>query len=344
MKKQSIIIGTLVLAVCVSLFLSLNYAHASALTPEESAVNDAVTLLENIYQSEVDDYNSQHPDSPEHLEFQQQGTVFYKPDGINAAILLNGPGLDKAYGYEVQITDSIRSGIDDPTIAIAPLTSAGFLPYYPYDYFYYPLARQYLNSDTGVLCAFSAPDFACGHISWYSITDDWKTLVNGIGSAYYAKKGVYPIVAANVSDNEAMPTIRDSEYASYQNVTIANTTHVMLFYRQSPTSEWVYFTDTQSPIDCSEFTGELQKGFAGDICYDGAQESRVPVPASSGESTPTAEEGTSVKTPDTGSFTTSEKGLIASIPAMIISALGITFYIARYFTKRHNSQVHFDKE
>lgn len=337
MSRQKIIItSTLALAAFVCSALSLDYANASTLTPEEGAVDDAVTLLKGVYQSEVDAYNSEYPDAQLHLVFEQGGGL-YKPDGINAAISLNGLGEDEPYGYEVKTADDIVSGIDETT-AIAPLTSAGFLPYYPYDYFYYPLTRQYLNSDTGVLCAFNAASFSCGHISWYSITDEWKALLNGIGSAYYAKEGVYPFVVGDSGDNSTIPVIYDSEYSPYQYIFINSTDYAISFYRQSPTSDWVFFNKTQAPGDCSEYTGEAQKGFAGYICYDGGVESKVAVPASTDDES--ASDGDSgVKTPDTGLFTNTNSGSNVAntfaIIALIASGAGIAFAVTRRLIKRN---------
>ena len=40
--------------------------------------------------------------------------------------------------------------------------------------------------------------------------------------------------------------------------------------------KWRYFTGVQAPLDCSEYnTDDLRKAFAGDVCYNGREESTV---------------------------------------------------------------------
>lgn len=55
-------------------------------------------------------------------------------------------------------------------------------------------------------------------------------------------------------------------------------------------------------------------------------------------------EGSSVKVPDTGLFTTDNKGLIAGISITTITSLASAFYLLRYIINRKKAKVHFGKK
>ena len=66
--------------------------------------------------------------------------------------------------------------------------------------------------------------------------------------------------------------------------------------------------------------------------FDQVEESDIEVP------------NTSIKAPNTGAFTSDEKGIIVGISAAFISAIAIIFYASRYALNRERSKVRFGKE
>lgn len=304
-----------------------------------NAVNTVLNSMRPIYQTAVDDYNAANPDQTQlQLADVDYPTPYYKPATVNAYAQL---GL--AYGFETQTTDGIPASLFTTTEvydqAIEKLTDLGFSTYGPA--YTFPPTQQYFNEGTGVICAvvWDGSSLTCGHTNWQTITDEWTDFLNGIGAAYYESEGQYPVVRGDISDDSALPTIHDSDYAPYQYTFVPISNFMGMFYRASSTSDWVYFAGTQSALDCSAYTGEAEKGFMGLICYNGTEESKVGAVAASQE-----EESSAVATPDTGAPTSDNRGAIAAISATALVAVATLIYLANYTKNRFASKVHFGKK
>lgn len=349
MKNKNTIKTVSSLAIAAFTCAALPFATTHAATPE-SAVEDAVNLVKGYYQSAIDTHNDEHPDAPLHLielgEYWRR--PYYQPEQLKAAIPLN-----QSSGYNIMNQDDVLTPSIDPSVISEPMTTeaGGFLNYYPYDSLEFGV-RQFYNSDN-VICIISPSGFSCGHSSWYSApTSEWTAFLDGVGEAYSLKNHRYPLINYDVSNNDQLPKIVDSDYSPYQHTDLGANGGVWLFYRQSPTSEWTLFTGTQAIMRCDSFTGEVQKGFAGMECYDGAELSKVTVVTE-----PTADQNRTeqepsdelktqeggIMTPNTGSFTSDNKGLIVGISAASIASIAILIYLSRYANNRRKSKVRFGK-
>lgn len=147
-----------------------------------------------------------------------------------------------------------------------------------------PKIDGYLNASRNIVCGVfedsewvygNAQDYVyyleCAKTDWAWLTEDEKELVGELETAYHNKTGEYPITLYNY-DNE----IKDSQYAPYQTLRTEVGGGYGLFYRVGPEEEWQYFAGGQSYLECSEYnTEELKKAYAGEVCYNGSQESIV---------------------------------------------------------------------
>lgn len=332
-KNLSLAIGALFCSAAIGALAIQNNTYAS--TEEETAAVTAVMdVLLPIYQTAVDNYNSD-PDAlgaPFSLDQTDSTDNYshprYQPESIKAAIPLR-----HSQNIAILNNNGSSSEIDGArTLAISALEGLGFESY-PYT-FYYPEHLQYINNDTGVICMVAAYGSSCGSINWWSVNDDQAEFLNGIGAAFYAKENTYPVV--NGFYDNSLPEIFDSEYEPYQYTLVSIQNGTGMFYRQGPTSNWVYFAITQAPLDCSDYAGEAQKGFAGYICYNGTEESKVAVVSES-------EPESSVKTPDTGIITGNSKTLTVFSSILGFTAFGIVSYGIGYSAKRIRNHIHFDK-
>lgn len=120
------------------------------------------------------------------------------------------------------------------------------------------------NSD-GILCTYVS-GISCGYKGW--IEEETITFVNELAEAYKDVRGDYPFFL-NVQD----PVIMNSRVEPYQNLAVMEADAVSVYYRESPDAKWKYFTGVQDYAACSDYnTPELKKAFAGDRCYDTANE------------------------------------------------------------------------
>jgi len=120
-------------------------------------------------------------------------------------------------------------------------------------------STMFYKSDSGIYCfesGASAPFRAsCSKETW--ISDDSKDLVLSL-----AKTANQKYIAADPSN------ITDSSVIPYQRITASGLNAAMLFYRVSPDSEWQFFVGTQGVLLCSDYTDDVAKAFAGEICWD----------------------------------------------------------------------------
>lgn len=309
-----------------------------ATTEEETAVESVINSLRTIYQTQINEYNAANTDLQLKVVDSNVKWARYKPSTVNAYL-----GLYQSYGLEVMTIDDISASLLDPRPIADKLVSLGFSEYG--HVYYWPPTTQYINEDTGVLCSVTVGFSSCGHINWVvTVTDEWQKYINGIGSAYHAKFGVYPVLtSADIYSDEVLPpTIHNSEYKPYQYTEVSIDNGHGLFYRSSPTSEWVHFRETQALLECSEFTGEAQKGFAGYVCYNGQEKSTVKVATST--PTSTSEETSSVAVPNTGAITNDDKNVVATTIITIIAVIsGLIAYGIHYTKTRLASRVGFKK-
>lgn len=111
----------------------------------------------------------------------------------------------------------------------------------------------------------------CGKTNWGFLSDEELHLVGELEKAYLEKKGEYPRII-NAYGAEA----EKSQYEPYQVLRVGLGGGLGLFYRVSPNDEWQFFAITQAPLECSEYnTDDLRKAFAGDVCYNGMEASKV---------------------------------------------------------------------
>ncbi|MBR0431021.1 hypothetical protein IJJ05_01905 [Candidatus Saccharibacteria bacterium] len=120
-------------------------------------------------------------------------------------------------------------------------------------------SKLFHNSDNGIYCDVSENSLpfsmSCSKDTW--ISDENKNLALAL-----AKAANVFFVSADTSN------ITDSTISPYQRLTAGGPGAVLLFYRVSPDADWQFFTGTQDSIPCSNYTGDVAKAFAGDICYD----------------------------------------------------------------------------
>lgn len=65
--------------------------------------------------------------------------------------------------------------------------------------------------------------------------------------------------------------IENSPVTPYQTLTASTLGAALIYYRTSPTSDWVFFRGAQDIASCSEYdTTDLKNAFAGDACWDEA--------------------------------------------------------------------------
>lgn len=199
------------------------------------------------------------------LTYKLEGTETYVPMNLDLEVKINN-----SYTPETNV-DTLKTklvGAGFESVGVLPfLGSAG------------PKIDGYLNSEKDIICGVYASGdgvnqyavIACAKTDWSWLTEEEKTLVKELSTAYYNKTGGYPTVVYGLGGK-----IKDSEYEPYQTLQVAIGGGYALFYRVSPDDEWQYFAGGQAPLDCSDYnTEDLQKAFAGNVCYNGLEASEV---------------------------------------------------------------------
>ena len=119
--------------------------------------------------------------------------------------------------------------------------------------------KLFYNPDTRIYCDVSENSLPftvnCSKDTWISDGDKNLSLdLAKISDEFY--------VSAHL-DN-----IIDSTITPYQRLTAGGPGAALLFYRTSPDAEWQFFIGTQGVLLCSDYTGDVAKAFAGEICLD----------------------------------------------------------------------------
>lgn len=192
----------------------------------------------------------------------------YRPEGMETGIPLtkNYGFMANAAGFSVQSEQyRLIHSTDYYETITKVLTEKGFVDTEES----YTLASAgkapttFMNEETGVVCAVSSlPDFSCAYKTWYSEKD--ADFSNSLAKVYKEATGedAYYLVAKEAD-------VKDSPVEPYQTISVAMTGAGAIFYRVSPTSEWVYFSRGQMAPLCSAYnTDNLKKAFAGQTCYD----------------------------------------------------------------------------
>lgn len=120
--------------------------------------------------------------------------------------------------------------------------------------------RAYYNNSLDITCNVNEEELPfmieCGKNSW--ISNEAKELA---------------ITLAKAADTNFVSVahgyeIKNSKVAPYQTMIAGGLNYAMLFYRTAPDAAWQYFTGTQAVLDCDEYTGDVAKAFAGEVCWD----------------------------------------------------------------------------
>lgn len=210
-----------------------------------------------------------------------QVNVFYQAPNMEVAI-----PLAKSIGFEANSTEAVRAdeelwrtlwdkigganeAVGSTAVVEKVFTENGFAKTGEE---WVPMG-EYINYQTGVVCTNAISgmpiNFGCGHISW--MNKEKVALANELAVAYREGTGRllgYILAEAN--------NIKDSEVVPYQRLMAQMPGAAVLFYRVSPEAKWQYFAGLQSPLQCEEYkTEDEKKAFAGEVCYNGNEESTV---------------------------------------------------------------------
>ncbi len=188
---------------------------------------------------------------------------FYIPKNANT-----GMPLDKSFSIQYDSIDTEKLELIDAAVEAvrSQLDELGFDKYSDVKLFDGP---QYINEENGVICsAVSAAlpfNVTCGHISW--ITTEKMAFINSLAKAYYEKMDEYPSALSASKDR-----IEDSVFEPYQRIMANLPDAGALFYRSSPTSDWVFFTAGQAAPTCVEYSKDIgaRRAFQGQNCINAA--------------------------------------------------------------------------
>lgn len=294
--------------------------------------------------------------------------IYYRPEGLESFLFLKNPGkvLEINVGgfdflYNDHATPAMRqlyyavNGFFLDELDFSYLYGSGD-PFNDYDSEYY----KNPNTSNEVLCRFDTTGFdvdggensvvrvVCNNaINNYDLDEESKEILNGLMAA---------LRRAGRSENMLSPTVNlddsivNSDFEPYQRITVGLRSinylggAAGLFYRVSPTSEWVFFTGTQAVLDCSAYdTVDLKRAFVGEVCYDAETGTNSVValdePASDGDG---EDEGDAPTTPNTGLMLSDIEGMkkiaMVTLPAILIGGFGAKFAI-----NRKNRKVKFNK-
>lgn len=196
-------------------------------------------------------------------------TLFVKTEGAKTLIPAERTyGLYSILGYDAQGFDSEKN----LELHRGALTELGFIKNTEIESS--PLVNgldDFINTDKNIACASSPMKIVCANISW--VPESAISTANDLADAYYAKKNTYPLLV-----NTSLITIKESEVAPYQTLSVPTDNAMSLFYRNDASSDWQYFMTTQMQLKCSDYnTTDLRNAFSGDICYDEASGSNSTV-------------------------------------------------------------------
>ena len=185
--------------------------------------------------------------------------VYYKPEDMTATI-----ALDNSYGLNYDNDDNFeKHKLTEEIDGI--FNNLGFTSYVdtrlPF------VIPGYINSNKQIVCSViwgvTNPDsISCGKTNW--ISDSKKKLINELSKAMGEELNSVLIIADESN-------IANSSVAPYQNLGAQVSNAHGLFYRNSPDSEWKYFTSTQMIVSCEKYsehpdTENIKKAFADQEC------------------------------------------------------------------------------
>ncbi|MBQ9020234.1 hypothetical protein IJ096_02850 [Candidatus Saccharibacteria bacterium] len=323
--KKSLAIGLIAFATMVGFNISPSHQNKTyAADTTDTAVQSVLTNINTA----ISDYLTSTGATPT-LTIGEQANlgVLYKPTSLNAYIRLN-----KSYISKLTAPTSLSSETVEAThnAVKTKLTSLGFTSYSTPSY----TSDEYINTNTNIICdilpssSINASVFAgCSSTTWWELPYGWtEDFINNLGKASFEKIGIYP----TLNPNSPAPEITNSPITPYQYIGVPVSNSYGLFYRTSPTSDWVFFKGTQGVLLCSDFTGDALNAFYGMTCYkeDGTTSTVGAVEQAAEETTPNA----SATTPNTGIFgdDNSGHGTIFAISAITIGILAFVAFIARY--------------
>ena len=367
MQKRKVVMGVMA---GMALVGALGVAEKSyAYTPtaeEEAAVESVMDELKGVYQGFVDEYNTEH--SGNHIQVKEESSNsgrsgrnplyktsladVYTPINPVSYFTIRDSNGDFPWNHPLQgkpVASSLGEKLDDLGFSFE-------------DYLYYRTTNyyqsQYIDEDTGVICAlYVADDVAevgCGHTNWQTIPDEWKDYLSGVGKAYYDAMETYLKVDESF---EEPPIIHNSEYGTYQ-YTFVDTpgNDIKTFYRSGNDSEWVY-SPLGSGAWCSAYSGEIAKGLAGVVCmnddYTGGKvvyiEETEDVAIEEEEGKEEVKEETKkesgVKAPETGALTDGDGGSATAITTSAVIVLAsMVLWLASYAKGRIEGRVRLEKK
>lgn len=333
MKAKNIFAGAMagVFALSVGLFSAPVFAEGVT-QEQEDEVMAAVTYIRGLYSGLVNAHNN--AEGAFHANLSAVGEQdIYEPylavasDNVMALPIKSiGAKVTADDGIDYEFYTGVAGALEED------LSDSGFIAYEVTGLGMPEFKRG------NVVCRIDDGGFACAHFAWYTPTPEWEEFLSGIGAAYKdANEGRLPLVASKTDNNANIPEIKNSDVEPYQNVAvgISNGNGVggglAYFYRASETSDWVFFAHVQDVLDCSKYTGDAEKGFAGDVCYE--EDGSEGIVGESG-----------VKVPDTGANTLSENGsalaAFTTSTFVVLSALGL----GAYLKNRKKGHFVFDKK
>ena len=208
--------------------------------------------------------------------FENGSGLPYKPDGFDTFVTMRLDIMTEI--VDRNLTDPNALGSNMNTIKIrlenAGFSSLGILPRLGSAG---PQAYGYLNTGRNIICSVSEGAesgnygvvnyyyvlLECAKTDWIWLTEEEKSLVYDLTTAYYEKEGEYPDILYNF-DN-----IKNSQYEPYQTLMVGVSGAHAEFYRVSPDAKWQFFTAGQAAPDCSEYnTEDLKKAYLGEVCYE----------------------------------------------------------------------------
>ena len=201
----------------------------------------------------------------------------YKPEGLNTHIPMK---LDIVKKIRTRNNEEAIYAALESNFKKSGFESVGILPHLGSAG---PKIDGYFNTSRDIVCGIyedSEPGYSgienyvylrCAKTDWVWLTEDEKKMVGELETAYRDKTGEYPTTLYNLENK-----IKDSQNTPYQTLEVEIGGGYALFYRTSPEGKWQYFAGGQSYLDCSDYnTEDLKKAFAGDVCYNGNQQSTV---------------------------------------------------------------------
>lgn len=258
------IVAMIIAAIVLIIVLNSGHEELQPETPQSNTETQKKpnkdTVVKEFIASINDEATTYLKKEKQHFVLEQiydQALPVYKSSSKVAIPLEKSYGLKSPNNVDLDVATKLAKYLEKY------LTNNGFKIY---DALELTSTSQYLNKETGILCTVAevAPfSIGCGHIDW--ITADNTALIDNLAEAYKRVEDEYPLYIAASKKN-----IKDSPFEPYQKLEVSLPGAAGLFYRPSPTSDWVFFAATQSIISCKRYEADsgARKAFQGEKCYD----------------------------------------------------------------------------